>query len=75
MEFDDTLHLKGIGFAVPSKSQSRLYRSFTINNVRQIHNRVGWFGIEGNEQAYNGDCVRVGRAQIGEVTSGMIYQF
>ena len=27
--------------------------------------------LEGNEPAAHGDCVRVGRAQIGEVTSAM----
>ncbi|MGB1361449.1 MAG: DUF1989 domain-containing protein [Alphaproteobacteria bacterium] len=76
LEFDDTTDPfeAGIGFAVPLKSQEADFigRSAIERRSAHPHRVLVGLELEGNEPAQTGDCVRIGRAQIGEVTSAMI---
>jgi aminomethyltransferase len=61
----------GIGFTVPG-SKSDDFIGKTALEQRRAHPRNKLVGIEidANESVGHGDCVHVGRAQIGVVTSG-----
>jgi len=61
----------GIGFTVPLKSKEDDFVGREALIERKAHPRHRLVGLElaGNEMAAHGDCVRVGRAQIGVVTS------
>jgi aminomethyltransferase len=61
----------GIGFTVPLKSKSDDFIGKLALIERQAHPRRKLVGLEldGNDPVGHGDCVHVGRAQIGVVTS------
>ncbi len=61
----------GIGFTVPLKSKSDDFIGRAALIARKEHPRHRLVGLEiaSNETAAHGDCVHVGRAQIGVVTS------
>jgi aminomethyltransferase len=61
----------GIGFTVPLKSKEDdfLGRDALIRRRANPHRALVGLELQGNEPAANGDCVHVGRAQVGEITS------
>ncbi|MFN4141082.1 DUF1989 domain-containing protein [Aestuariivirga sp.] len=63
----------GIGFAVPLKSKADDFIGKQALIQRKEHPRRKLVGLEidSNESVGHGDCVHIGRAQIGVVTSGM----
>lgn len=63
----------GIGFAVPLKSKSDDFIGKAALIQRKEHPRRKLVGldIESNEAVGHGDCVHIGRAQVGVVTSSM----
>ncbi len=63
----------GIGFTVPLKSKEDDFIGKAALIERKNHPQKKLVGLEiGNrEPVGNGDCVHIGRPQIGEVTSGM----
>ncbi len=63
----------GIGFAVPLKSKSDDFIGKQALIQRKEHPRRKLVGldIESNESVGHGDCVHIGRAQVGVVTSSM----
>lgn len=74
-EFDDTTDPfeAGIGFTVPLKTKEDDFIGKAALIERKAHPQKKLVGLEidSNELAGNGDCIHIGRAQIGEVTSGM----
>ena len=72
-EFDDQTdpYEAGIGFTVPLKSKQDDFIGRTALEKRKENPQRKLVGLEvsGNEIATHGDCVRVGRAQIGVITS------
>ena len=62
----------GIGFTVPLKTKQEDYvgRDALARRKANPHRKLVGLELEGEESAANRDCVHVGRAQIGEVTSG-----
>lgn len=62
----------GIGFAVPKEKTDPYVGSEALQRRREMPSKklVG-LEIASNEAVGHGDCVHVGRAQIGVVTSGM----
>jgi aminomethyltransferase len=62
----------GIGFTVPLKTKSEDFIGKAALIERKEHPRHKLVGLEidSNEAVGHGDCVHVGRAQIGVVTSG-----
>jgi aminomethyltransferase len=63
----------GIGFTVPLKSKPDDFigREALIRRKEHPSRKMVGLVIDGNVQVGHGDCVRVGRAQIGEITSSM----
>ncbi|MEJ6536994.1 MAG: glycine cleavage T C-terminal barrel domain-containing protein, partial [Mycobacterium sp.] len=63
----------GIGFAVPLKTKADDFIGKEALVERKEHPRRKLVGleIESNEAVGHGDCVHIGRAQVGVVTSGM----
>lgn len=63
----------GIGFTVPLKSKEDDFIGRTVLEERKLHPQKQLVGlsIEGNEVPSKGDCLRFGKAQIGEITSAM----
>ena len=63
----------GIGFAVPLKSKADDFIGKQALVQRKEHPRRKLVGLEidSNETVGHGDCVHIGRAQVGVVTSGM----
>ena len=63
----------GIGFAVPLKSKADDFIGKQALLQRKEHPRRKLVGLEidSNEAVGHGDCVHIGRAQVGVVTSGM----
>jgi aminomethyltransferase len=63
----------GIGFTVPLKSKQDDFIGKTALLERKEHPRRKLVGLEvdSNEAVGHGDCVHIGRAQVGVVTSGM----
>lgn len=61
----------GIGFCVPlnSKQADFIGRTALLRRSAEPQRRLVGLELEGNEPAAHGDCVRVGRAQVGVVTS------
>ena len=61
----------GIGFTVPLKSKEDDFigRDTLIQRKANPQRQLVGLELAGNEPAAHGDCVRVGRAQIGVVTS------
>jgi aminomethyltransferase len=61
----------GIGFTVPLKSKQDDFigrEALLERSANPRHKLVG-LEISGNEPAHHGDCVHIGRAQVGVVTS------
>ncbi|MFZ1726530.1 MAG: DUF1989 domain-containing protein [Albidovulum sp.] len=63
----------GIGFTVPLKSKPDDFigRDALIRRKEHPSRKLVGLDIDGNVDVGHGDCVRVGRAQIGEITSAM----
>jgi aminomethyltransferase len=63
----------GIGFTVPLKSKTEDFIGRAALVERKEHPRRKLVGLEidANEAVGHGDCVHMGRAQVGIVTSGM----
>jgi aminomethyltransferase len=62
----------GIGFTVPLKSKGEDFlgrEALLRRKASPVRGLVG-LELEGNEPAEHGDCVHIGRAQVGVVTSG-----
>ncbi|MDE0058039.1 MAG: DUF1989 domain-containing protein [Defluviicoccus sp.] len=74
-EFDDQTDPfeAGIGFTVPLKSKEDDFvgREALIRRKDAPQRKLVGLELEGQEAAAHGDCVHVGRAQVGVVTSGM----
>ena len=62
----------GIGFTVPLKSKVEDFigREALERRKNSPQHRLVGLELEGNEPAAHGDCVHIGRAQIGVITSG-----
>ena len=61
----------GIGFTVPAKKEEDFIGKSALER-RRAHPQRALVGLDlaGNETAGHGDCVHIGRARIGTVTSG-----
>ncbi len=74
-EFDDRTDPfeAGIGFTVPSASKKPGFIGCDALAERRAHpqRRLVGLEIEGGVVPASGDCLRIGRAQVGEVTSAM----
>lgn len=74
-EFDDQTDPMeaGIGFTVPLKSKEDDFIGRSALDDRKAHpqRKLVGFEIEGGTVPSPGDCVRIGKAQIGEITSAM----
>jgi aminomethyltransferase len=74
-EFDDQTDPfeAGIGFAVPLKSKTDDFIGRDALLERKAHPQRTLVGLrlDGNETASHGDCVHIGRAQVGVITSGV----
>ncbi|QYX55269.1 aminomethyltransferase family protein [Roseovarius sp. SCSIO 43702] len=74
-EFDDTTDPfeAGIGFTVPLKSMEDDFigRAAIEERKAHPHRKLVGFEIEGGVVPSAGDCIRVGKAQVGEITSAM----
>jgi len=62
----------GIGFTVPLKGKEDDFvgREALLRRKASPRHQLVGLELEGNEAAAHGDCVHVGRAQIGVITSG-----
>lgn len=73
-EFDDQVDPfeAGIGFAVDLKSKEEDFSGKAALVRRREHPQRVLVGLEleGNEPAKHGDCVHMGRSQVGVITSG-----
>ena len=73
-EFDDQVDPfeAGIGFTVPLKTKNEDFIGREALEQRKAHPQRRLVGLElvGEEPAAHGDCVHVGRQQVGTVTSG-----
>lgn len=74
-EFDDTTDPfeAGIGFTVPLKSKEDDFIGRAALEERKAHpqRKLVGFEIEGGTVPSPGDCVRIGKAQVGEITSAV----
>lgn len=74
-EFDDQTDPfeAGIGFAVPLKSKADDFIGRDALLERKAHPQRTLVGLrlDGNETASHGDCVHIGRVQVGVITSGV----
>lgn len=63
----------GIGFTVPLKSKEDNFIGRTAIEERKAHPQTRLVGldIESGQIPATGDCVRIGKAQVGEITSAM----
>ena len=63
----------GIGFTVPLKSKTDDFigREALIRRKETPSRKFVGLDIDGNVDVHHGDCLHIGRAQIGEVTSSM----
>ena len=75
-EFDDQTDPfeAGIGFTVPLKTKEDDFigKEELIKRKASPQKKLVGLELVGHEPAVNGDCVHVGRAQIGLITSGML---
>ena len=64
----------GISFTVPLKSKEANFigRDALVKRKENPLRKLVGLEIEGNEHCGHGDCVYVGRGQVGVITSGMI---
>ncbi len=74
-EFDDQTDPfeAGVGFTVPLKSKTDDFIGRSAIEERKAHpqRKLVGFDIEGGTVPSPGDCVRIGKAQVGEITSAM----
>lgn len=74
-EFDDQTDPfeAGIGFTVPLKSKEDDFigRAAIEERKAHPHRKLVGFEVEGGTIPAPGDCIRIGRAQVGEITSAM----
>ena len=74
-EFDDTTnpYEAGIGFTVPLKSKEDDFIGREVLVVRKDNPQRQLVGldIEGGVVPSSGDCIRVGKAQVGQITSAV----
>ena len=74
-EFDDQTDPfeAGIGFTVPLKTKTDDFIGRSALLERKAHPQRTLVGLrlDGNEVAGHGDCVHIGRSQVGVVTSGV----
>ena len=74
-EFDDTTDPweAGIGFTVPLKSKEDDFigRAALEERKAHPHRKLVGLDITGGVVPSPGDCIRVGKAQVGEITSAM----
>ena len=74
-EFDDQTDPweAGIGFTVPliSKEDDFIGRAALEDRKAHPHRKLVGLELEGGIVASPGDCVRIGKAQVGEVTSAL----
>lgn len=63
----------GIGFTVPLKTKADDFigREALLRRKEHPSRKLVGLVVEGNVQVGHGDCLHVGRAQVGEVTSAM----
>ena len=63
----------GIGFTVPLKTQTDNFvgRKAIEQRKENPQRKLVGLDLEGGEVPSNGDCIRVGKAQVGEITSAM----
>ena len=63
----------GVGFTVPLKTKEDDFvgRDALINRKANPQRKLVGLELEGNEPAAHGDCVHVGRGQVGVITSGI----
>jgi aminomethyltransferase len=61
----------GIGFTVPlrSKNEDFVGRDALIRRQTHPHRKLVGLEMEGDEPVKHGDCIHVGRAQVGTITS------
>jgi aminomethyltransferase len=75
-EFDDQTDPfeAGIGFAVPLKTKEDDFIGKEELIKRKANPQKKLVGLElvGHEPSVNGDCVHIGRGQVGVITSGML---
>ncbi len=64
----------GIGFAVPLKSKEEDFIGKSVLKERKVNPQKKLVGLEliGKEPSGHGDCVHVGRSQVGVITSGCL---
>ena len=64
----------GIGFTVPLKSKEANFigKDELIKRKNNPQRKLVGLEINGNEVAHHGDCVHIGRAQVGVITSGTL---
>ena len=64
----------GIGFTVPLKTKEDDFvgKSTLINRKANPQRKLVGLELQGNEPGAHGDCVHLGRAQVGIITSGML---
>jgi len=74
-EFDDRTDPfeAGVGFTVPLKTKEDDFvgREALIRRARSPQRRLVGLELVGQEPANHGDCVHIGRARVGTVTSGL----
>ena len=74
-EFDDQIDPfeAGIGFTVPLKTKADDFVGREALIERKAHPQRALVGLrlDGNEVAEHGDCVHIGRSQVGVITSGV----
>ena len=74
-EFSDQINPfeAGIGFTVPLKTQSAQFIGRSALEKRKLNPQKTLVGlvVEGGTLPATGDCIRVGRAQVGEITSAV----
>ncbi len=74
-EFDDQTdpYEAGIGFTVPLKSKEEDFvgREALVRRKQNPQRKLVGLELVGDEVAAHGDCVRIGRHQVGVVTSAM----
>lgn len=64
----------GIGFTVPLKTKEANFigKEALIKRKEHPHRKLVGLEIDGNEKANLGDCVHIGRGQVGVITSGTL---
>ncbi len=74
-EFSDQINPfeAGIGFTVPLKTKVDDFIGKTVLEKRQLnpHRKLVGLVIQGGIVPVSGECIRIGRAQIGEITSAV----